>query len=207
MQIDTKLEHTFTNPFNIGTVVDNQDPNNSYRVKVRIHILHDAIEDADLPWAAKVDGSFLGFDGSASLHSIPEIGTKVLVLFVNNDPNSILYLGALQSNSKTTPNGSDYDNTYGIYTQKGEFIGVDKIRNVMTALWKGDLKLDVEGNISIGKGASHPVPYGDDLQSNLMKLVGIFNSHTHTGNLGYPTSPIPTPFVLEDFNSKKVTVV
>lgn len=207
MQIDTKLEHTFTNPFNIGTVVDNKDPSNSYRVKIRVHILHDAIEDVDLPWAAKVDGSFLGFDGSASLHSIPEIGTKVLVLFVNNDPNSILYLGALQSNSKTTPGGSDYDNTYGIYTQKGEFIGVDKIRNVMTALWKGDLKLDVEGNISIGKGASHPVPYGDSLQSSLMKLVGIFNSHTHTGNLGYPTSPIQTPFVLEDFNSKKVTVV
>ena len=206
MQIDTKLEHTFTNPFNIGTVVDNKDPGNSYRVKIRVHILHDAIEDVDLPWAAKVDGSFLGFDGSASLHSIPEIGTKVLVLFVNNDPNSILYLGALQSNSKTTPSGSDYDNTYGIYTQKGEFIGVDKIRNVMTALWKGDLKLDVEGNISIGKGASHPVPYGDSLQSRLMKLVGIFNSHTHTGNLGYPTSPIQTPFVLEDFNSKKVTV-
>lgn len=207
MIIDTKYQHTFTNPFNIATVVDNSDPMNAYRVKVRISTLHDALLDEELPWAAKVDGSFLGFDGSASVHSIPEVGTKVLVLFVNNEPNSILYLGALQSNSSTTPSGSDYQNTYGIYTKDGEFIGVDKIRKIMTAVWKGDLTLDVDGNITIGKGASHPVPHGDELQTVLMEFVAAFNSHTHNGNLGYPTAPITTPFVLGEFNSTKVTTV
>ena len=98
MFIETKYQHNFTNPFNIATVVDNVDPTNSYRIKIRINILHDALEDKDLPWAAKVDGSFLGFGGTSSVHSVPEKGTKVLVLFVNNEPNSILYLGALQSN-------------------------------------------------------------------------------------------------------------
>jgi hypothetical protein len=204
MFIETKYQHKFTNPFNIATVVDNVDPTNSYRIKIRINILHDALEDKDLPWAAKVDGSFLGFGGTSSVHSVPEKGTKVLVLFVNNEPNSILYLGALQSKSNTTPNSDNYYNTYGIYTQDGEFIGVDKIRNLMTAVWKGDLKLDVEGNITLGKGASHPVVHGDDLKTTLIELVGAFNSHTHTGNLGYSTAPITTPFVLGEFNSEKV---
>lgn len=204
MIIETKYQNTFTNPFNIATIVDNVDPTNSYRVKVRVDVLHDALQDADLPWAAKVDGSFLGFDGSASMHSIPEIGTKVLVLFVNNEPNSILYLGTLQSNLSTTPGGADYSDTYGIYTKDGEFIGVNKMKKVMTALWKGDLKLDVEGNITIGKGASHPVPHGDSLQTTLNNFVMAFNSHTHTGNLGAPTTPVQTPFTLGEFNSDKV---
>lgn len=207
MKTNTKFEHTFTNPFSIGTVVNNVDPANAYRVRVRIPILHDAVMDEDLPWAAKVDASFLGFDGSASSHSVPEVGTKVLVLFVNNDPGSILYLGVLYSNSSTTPIGENYLNTYGIYTKDGEFVGVDKIKKVMTAIWKGDLKLDVEGNITIGKGASHPIVHGDDLKTTLIELVGAFNSHTHTGNLGYPTAPISTPFVLGEFNSKKAKSV
>ena len=85
MKTEVKSENSFTNPFNVATVVDNQDPQYNYRIKVRIPILHDNIMNEYLPWATKVDGSLMGFGGTVNFHSVPEIGSKVLVLFVNND--------------------------------------------------------------------------------------------------------------------------
>ena len=126
--ITKDFEHNFNNPFFIATVVDNNDPTFNYRVKVRLDILHDAIEDKNLPWAGRVDTAFMGMSDEGDLdHKIPEVGSKVLVIAVANDPNSLLYLGCLYKNTPQTPAGDRYLNTYGIYTKKGEFIGVEKI--------------------------------------------------------------------------------
>ena len=40
-------EQTFTNPFFIGTVEDNKDPTNNYRIKVRIKELILDIEELE----------------------------------------------------------------------------------------------------------------------------------------------------------------
>ena len=142
MHSDVKFQNTFENPFFIGTVVDNKDPNYSYRVKVRLNILHDNIEDADLPWAAKVDSSFMGVGDTDTLHAIPEVNSKVLVLAIGNDPNSLIYLGNLYTNSKVTPQNDDYLNTYGIYTKDGDWIKVDKIKKLIELVWRGTINID-----------------------------------------------------------------
>ena len=83
-----KIDDHFENPFFVGTVEDNNDPTNNYRVK-----LHPKnITTDQLPWAAKVDSSFMGMDSSSISHSIPEVGSKVLVLAVGNNINSLIYL-------------------------------------------------------------------------------------------------------------------
>lgn len=198
----------YKNPFFIATVEDNNDPTFNYRVKVRIEGLHNKeITTEQLPWAAKVDTSFMGIGEDQSLsHSIPEVGSQVLVLAVGNNINSLVYLGCLYKNTNQTPKEDRYLNTYGIYTKQGEFVGVEKIKNVFHMIWEGDLTLDVEGKIKIGSKAIQKAVLGDDLERLLQNMIGIFNSHTHTGNLGIPTSPSQMPMTFEKVTSEKVTV-
>lgn len=196
----------FENPFFIGTVEDNKDPTYNYRVKVRINQIHPKeISTDQLPWAAKVDASFMGMGSSAELHAIPEVGSQVLLLAVGNNINSLLYLGCLYKKDNT-PSGDDYTNNYGIYTKKGEFIGVEKIKGVFHMIWNGDLTLDVQGKIKIGANAEEPAVLGTKLESLLTQIISTFNMHTHKGNLGIPTSPPETPITQSSVISKKVTV-
>ena len=111
MKTQAKNINVFTNPFSVATVVDNNDPENSYRVKVRVDIIHENIPDDQLPWAARVGPTFMGFGDADIDHAVPEVGTKVLTLFVANDPNSILYLGCLYKNNSATPSGDKYSKT------------------------------------------------------------------------------------------------
>ncbi len=162
------------NPYFIATVEDNVDPNNSYRVRVRIEGMHgDTILTNQLPWAAKVDSSFMGVGGTALSHSVPEVGAKVLVLAVNSNVNSLVYLGSLYTKASETPSGTSYLGTYGIYSQKGEFIGVDKVTGVLNALWKGDITVNASGNVSLTASA---------LNVAAQSLIGDISSITTKGD-------------------------
>lgn len=206
MFIDSKPSESFENPFFIGTVEDNKDPTFNYRVKVRIDQVHpNTVSTAELPWAAKVDASFMGMGSSAEIHAIPEVGSQVLVLAIGNNINSLVYLGCLYKKDNT-PSGDDYINNYGIYTKNGEFIGVEKIKGVFHMIWNGDLTLDVQGKIKIGSNAIQKAALGDDLERLLQNMIGVFNAHTHTGNLGVPTAPPETPMVFQPVTSKKITI-
>ncbi len=150
--------HNFENPFFVATVVDNNDPTFNYRLKVRIDRLHDAVTKNDeLPWAAKLDSSFMGMDSSTSLHSVPEVGSKVLVMAISNDPNSLLYMGCLYKKSNTTPSGNDYLNCYGIYDKNGNYIKLDKVQKLLELIWQGkininkitEMNITVNGNVNL----------------------------------------------------------
>lgn len=206
MFIDSKPSESFENPFFIGTVEDNKDPTFNYRVKVRIDQVHpNTVSTAELPWAAKVDTSFMGMGSSAEMHAIPEVGSQVLVLAIGNNINSLVYLGCLYKKDNT-PGGDDYINNYGIYTKNGEFIGVEKIKGVFHMIWNGDLILDVQGKIKIGSNASEPAVLGTKLETLLQNIITTFNTHTHTGNLAIPTSPPQEPIVYTDVTSQKITL-
>ena len=206
MFIDSKPSESFENPFFIGTVEDNKDPTFNYRVKVRIDQVHpNTVSTAELPWAAKVDASFMGMGSSAEMHAIPEVGSQVLVLAIGNNINSLVYLGCLYKKDNT-PNGDDYINNYGIYTKNGEFIGVEKIKGVFHMIWNGDLTLDVQGKIKIGNNADQPAVLGRKLETLLQNIITTFNTHTHTGNLAIPTSPPQEPIVYTDVTSQKITL-
>ena len=90
--------------------------------------------------------------------------------------------------------------------KKGEFIGIDKIKNVFQMIWKGDLTLDVEGKIKLGSKAIQKAVLGDDLERLLQNIIGTFNSHTHLGNLGSPTAPPATPMTFQKVTSNKITL-
>ena len=151
-------KQTFTNPFFIGTVEDNKDPENNYRVKVRVDELHPStISTENLPWAAKVDSSFMGMSDSAPLnHNVPEIGSKVLLIAVANDPNSLLYIGILYHKTPQTPSGDSYGGSYGIYMSGGQFIGIDKINKAFQMIYEGHINIDkiLDSTIKVTNGVN-----------------------------------------------------
>lgn len=168
MQTFFPVTSTFTTPFFVGTVVDNNDPTFNYRVKVKIPEIHANIEDQYLPWAAKVDSSFLGMDGSEVQHSVPEVGSKVLTMVLGDDANSLLYLGTLYKNTSISPTGGDYLGSYGIYRADGQFIGVDKINSIFKMIFEGDINIDrvinasanISGNVTANVGNSITINSG-----------------------------------------------
>jgi len=156
-QLDNTFEK-YENPFFIGTVEDNNDPTYNYRVKVRIDQIHSNTVTTDqLPWAAKVDSSFMGIDGSTILHSIPEVGSKVLILAVGNNINSLVYLGCLYKKTNSTPSSNNYLNSYGIFDQNGNFIKLDKVQRLLQLVWAGkidisqieEMNIIVNGNVNL----------------------------------------------------------
>lgn len=150
MQGYSNINKKISNPLFIGTVEDNNDPTFNYRVKVRINELHpSSITTEQLPWAARVDTAFMGMSDSADLsHKIPEVGSKVLILAVGDDFNSLLYLGCIYKKTNQTPSGESYLNTYGVYRTDGQFIGIDKVKKLFQMLFDGDINIDKVKNIN-----------------------------------------------------------
>lgn len=166
----------FENPFFVGTVEDNNDPTYNYRVKVRVNILHpDSITTEHLPWAAKVDSSFMGMDSSSISHSVPEIGSKVLVLAVGDNINSLVYLGCLYKKTDTTPSGDDYLNCYGIYDKNGNYIKLDKIQKLLELIWQGKINIDkitemnitVNGNVNLTANSTNITAPTNTIKGNV----------------------------------------
>lgn len=152
MKPDITIDNHFENPLFVAKVEDNNDPTFNYRVKVRIPNLHpeDTITTEQLPWAARLDSSFMGIGDEQDLkHAIPEVGTQVLVLAIGNDINSLVYLGCLYKKTAQTPSDNKYLDTYGIYRKDGQFIGVDKIQKLFQMLFDGDIEIDKVHNMTI----------------------------------------------------------
>lgn len=176
MKSFVQTDSHFENPFFVGTVEDNKDPTNNYRVKVRINILHpDNITTDQLPWAAKVDSSFMGIDSSSVLHSVPEVGSKVLVLAIGNDPNSLVYLGCLYKKTDSTPSGDDYLNCYGIYDKNGNYIKLDKIQKLFELIFEGkininkitEMNITVNGNVNLTANTTNITAPTNNIKGNV----------------------------------------
>ena len=215
----TKADN-FENPFFIGTVEDNNDPTYNYRVKVRIDQIHpNTISTSELPWAAKVDSSFMGMDSSTSLHSIPEVGSKVLLLAVGNNINSLLYLGCLYKNTISTPSDDDYLNCYGIYDKDGNYIKLDKIQKLLELVWEGkininkiqEMNITVNGNVNLKANMTNITAPTNTIKGNVsidgtLDVTGLITTdidikagpssvglvtHTHAGVFPGPSSTLP----------------
>lgn len=70
----------------LALVVDDKDPDELSRVKVRVLPLMKDIDEADLPWAEPIN-YFLGHSADTGEHRPPEIGTEVFVLITKRGTN------------------------------------------------------------------------------------------------------------------------
>jgi len=100
-------------PTTIGTVTDNCDPENLYRVKVKF-LLMEGEDQSHWCRVATMGASA----GGMGVHFLPEVGDEVVVLFLNGDPQHGVVMGTMW-NGKNKPS---YGNKAGT-SQTGRFAG------------------------------------------------------------------------------------
>ena len=79
----------------IGIVVDSNDPDILGRCKLRVYGVFDDLQDEELPWAFPYGMSVFagGQSKGAGAFSVPKVGTKVRVSFMNGDIHSPVWHG------------------------------------------------------------------------------------------------------------------
>lgn len=112
-----------------ATVVDNNDEKNAGRLKIRVHPIHDGIDEEHLPWAILADSTFSN-DGIGS-SNIPQVGTIVWVFFERDDFRfPVVFAGspAIQNNTPDLPRAS-----YSVDNDISNTISQNKKTGVSTA--------------------------------------------------------------------------
>lgn len=131
------------NGLQIGVVTQlEQDPENEFRIKVRIPIISN---DDDGIWAQQAK-TYAGPDYGMCF--TPEIGDEVIVAFLNDDPRKPVILGVLHSSGKSSPMQLADDNFHkGIISKSGLKILWDDEKKIISISTPGgqQIKLDDEG--------------------------------------------------------------
>ena len=90
------------------------DPAGEQRIQVQLPLIH---QDSDGVWA-RVLSQYAG--ENFGMHFLPEIGTEVLIGFLNDDPHQAIVLGGLFSNKNVSPQEFKDDNFIKTIVTKGE---------------------------------------------------------------------------------------
>lgn len=93
------------NGFYRGVVVDNADPMESGRIKVRIYPMFRGFAVEDIPWAIMADPSMGGLSNVGGIR-VPEVGAHVFVFFEGGDHRFPVYFAgapAIENNEPDVP--------------------------------------------------------------------------------------------------------
>lgn len=118
-----------------GKVVNDQDPLQRGRVKVRVYGLYDDVPEEAIPWALYTD-PFMGGQGGLGGVFVPDVGSDVWVFFENGDHMQPVYFAGAPSGaafpSQITNSGQpesrgdlSYPRNKAIATKAGHVIELD----------------------------------------------------------------------------------
>lgn len=197
-----------------GLVMDNQDPTNRGRIKVKVPAV---LEDQQV-WAmpcVTYAGDNIGF------YATPKAGSGCWVEFEGGDPSYPLVTGYFWADNELPKNENGVSATPPmkiVRTEQGLMLSMDdggQTISVSDENGNNILKIEVSpGKITV-KGATkavveaplielvenstHPVVFGDELLRYLQQLELTYNTHMHPGQLAagvVPVTPMPpTPMV------------
>jgi hypothetical protein len=188
----------------LGVVELIDDPRKEGRARVRVYSIHDDLPAEDIPWAyPKNKALFFGKEGKAGSLSIPKKGSIVAIRFDNGNPYSPEYFAIhelaqdVKDELNTEYEGShivlfDGDQELKIWfsINKGLTLSIKDAsfnidpNNLVTVKTTNKVIID-SPKIELGKNTLESIIKGETFQK-------LFNSHTHIGNLGAPTS---TPMI------------
>ena len=81
---------------------------------------------------------------------------------------------------------------------------VDKDGVITATISSGEQIKITSNGIYLGNGTSQQAVLGNKLETLLIELINAFNSHTHTGNLGFPTDSPSVTVDMKDILSQTV---
>lgn len=176
-------------------VVDNNDPLQLRRLKVRAESIHpsDSVPDSDLPWA--ICGVFAGQGPSATAghFSIPIVGALVSIWFQQGDPDQPVYDGSITSLGKVPAIfQTNYPNRVGVLVKNGSSWYVDPVSNEAKLTHRGTtVVISASGEVTV-TSASHvnfnvtgnlnATVSGDATLAISGNMSSSASQWTHTGN-------------------------
>lgn len=146
-----------------GEVIDNLDPLEAGRVKVRVFGVYDDIPDSAIPWALYSD-PFMGGNSDVGGLFVPDTGNHVWVFFEEGDPEQPVYFAGAPARSDGPQEASKvgtYPSNRVFKTKAGHVIEIDdtpeesRIRiahkSASQKIWadNGDVEEQVMGKITI----------------------------------------------------------
>lgn len=171
----------------IGIVVDNVDPSNYGRVKIRIPEVHgtiDDISDADLPYAIRIDPVGFGSSSEVSSYSVPVIGSEVMVRFYNNDIYSPMYYGRPYNSNSITGQGNG---KYIFKDPHGNSINIDYENKTADIDFDASFTINITGNVTMNVTGSVNSTIGGNstsiIEGNMTSTVGGNLSCASTGSI------------------------
>ena len=81
---------------------------------------------------------------------------------------------------------------------------IDKDGVITATISNGEQIRITSSGIFLGNGTTQQAVWGNTLQTLLIELINAYNSHTHTGNLGFPTDSPKVTVQMQDILSKTV---
>lgn len=114
------------NGFFRGEVVDDQDPYQAGRVRVRVFGVFDDVKDEALPWAIYAD-SFMGGQEDLGGFFIPDEGSHVWLFFEQGDHTQPVYFAGAPARPHNPPERlkGDYPRNKVFRTKAGHVIEID----------------------------------------------------------------------------------
>lgn len=150
-----------------GVVVNNVDPRRLDRVRIRVNVLFDGIDDDKLPWAMPKHVHEQGAGDSYGESAIPRNGSRVLVSFLDGDPLYPVYESwyMVEELNQLDESLTNYPDRVVKKLQDG-MLSVHDTKTLETFLrFPGDLHIKVLGNL-------HYEVDGD--------VVGVINGNSDT---------------------------
>jgi len=138
----------------IAEVVDNNDPKQLGRIRVKILELHGTkIPNDKLPWASPIYPSGHGSKSGYGSLVLPEVGSRVFVELYKGDIYSLFYVGAPREFNRQVSSQllANYPYNYGYQDPKGNRLRINLQDNsVEITLANGTVvNINTDGNISL----------------------------------------------------------
>lgn len=203
----------------LGEIVDINDPLKQGRARVRVFGFFDDLEIEDIPWAEQISGlSFSSARGNGNI-SIPRVGAIVNAQFDGSNYYKCFYEFEKESAPALLAEISDsYEGAqsiwYDVEAEPGPLkLFYTKKKGMVLSLGDAKVQLDTQDGgklrvvIEMGQDQirmennqviinSNNIKLGEQAVESIIKgttFQAYFNSHTHIGNLGAPTSPPVVP--------------
>src|SRR6478609_7197254 len=216
-----KVEHRHFGKYR-GEVVDNADPDDLGRVKVKVPRL---THDEELGWA--LPAFPYGGASEQGFFAVPDVGASVWVEFEGGDLSYPIWSGTWYGDNEI-PEGADFNKKIWktssghkiVLDDDGSTIEITDANDNTIVMEQSKITIDAGSatkiivnapSIELVENASHPLVFGDDLLQYLTQLVQMMQTHMHPGEMAIgvlpvtpmvPSAvfPVPTPSLL----SKKV---
>jgi len=141
-----------------GLVVDNNDPQQLGRVKVKIYPMLAEVATDSLPWAVPMYPIVEGAGSGIGYFAVPDINTMVYILFEQGDIYQPVYIGEAPDGAHGTPSErvTNYSNRKVLKTSSGIVIYIDDTAKKLKVETAGGIYFEIDDTLKT-IDIKHPV--------------------------------------------------